>query len=77
MNKDIFTDGVAMMVLWELKEILKKLLEENQETIIVSDTKEVFAEDVIYEVERLFKSLKCDFKIEKILDGEYKVTLYN
>ncbi|SED14335.1 hypothetical protein SAMN05443246_5888 [Paenibacillus sp. GP183] len=64
------------MILWELKEILKKLLEENEETIIVTNTSEVFAEDVIHHIDHLFKSLKCDYKIEKVVDGQYKVTLF-
>jgi hypothetical protein len=35
------------MILWEVKEALKKLLDENNETIYITDTESCFAEDVI------------------------------
>lgn len=50
-----------MMVLWEVKEALNYLLDENQEIIIIKDTLEVFAEDVVFNLELLFKSLKSDY----------------
>jgi uncharacterized protein (UPF0216 family) len=65
------------MIMWEVKEALKELLEENKETIIITDTETCYAEDVAFQLEQLFKSLKRDYKITKIEPTSFEVTLYN
>jgi hypothetical protein len=68
---------VIYLILWEVKEALKKLLEENNETIYISDTDSCYAEDVVFQLEHMFHSLKCDFKIVRVSQNTFEVNLSN
>lgn len=65
------------MILWEIKETLKKLLEEKQEKIHITDSDSYFAEDIVHELGNLFQSLKCDYRITRVSQNSFEVVLFN
>ncbi|SED06942.1 hypothetical protein SAMN05443246_5572 [Paenibacillus sp. GP183] len=64
------------MILSEINAALTYLLNDNNESIIITDNDSVYAADVIFYLSQLFSSLKCDYRVHKITDQSYEVVLY-
>ncbi|SDO57990.1 hypothetical protein SAMN04487897_11737 [Paenibacillus sp. yr247] len=64
-----------ILVLLEVKEILKKFRKDNEETIVVKDTPDVYAEDVILRLITYSSQLDVITKLKRF-NRDFQVTLF-
>lgn len=63
------------MVLQEVCAALTRLLD-NNESIVITDSPDVHAYEILHYLTVLLRGLKCDYRIQQITSQSYELTLY-